>query len=150
GRSRPDGDQRVPSPAMSPLQGRRWRGKRTGSNQAEWTSGLHPMLTFLFWNMGGELPAKTSPRLVVARKAPLLDVVGNLVRRHDVDLLLVSECPLGQGDVLRRINHGSPVPYCQLGFSLCDRVTIYSRFPKRCMSLQGASESSRYTCRHVR
>jgi hypothetical protein len=108
------------------------------------------MLTFLFWNMGGELPARTSALRVAERRARLLDIVGNLTRRYDVDLLMVAECPLDRADLLTRINTGNPTPYRDPPFSLCDRVTIYPRFASQCLTPHGTFESPTYTCRQVR
>lgn len=109
------------------------------------------MLTFLFWNMGGDLPKKTPALLVSERKARLLGILSNLTRQNVVDLLVLAECPLSRADILRGVNAGNSNPYREPdGKSLCERVTIYPRFPHRYLSLYGGSESSKYSCRHVR
>jgi hypothetical protein len=109
------------------------------------------MLTILFWNMGGVLPAGTDPQVADQQKDRLLSAVGNLVRRHEVDLLLVAECPVGQEEMLGSINKENTTPFQKPDpRSMCDRVKIYSRFPARFLSLFAGSESARYTCRHLR
>ena len=109
------------------------------------------MLTFLFWNMGGELPTKTPAHLVAERKARLVGIAANLTRQNDVDLLMLAECPLTSADILNGVNAGNSNPYHEPdGKSLCERVTIYPRFSRRFLSLSNGLESSKYTCRQVR
>jgi hypothetical protein len=68
----------------------------------------YDMLTFLFWNMGGELPERTPTQLVLDRQARMRRVVGNLLQMNGVDVLAVAECPIGHGELLREINQADP------------------------------------------
>jgi len=109
------------------------------------------MLTFLFWNAGGESPKSTPAKEVVARNTRLRGIIANLAKAHAVDLLVVAECPLQQNDLLQELNRNNTKPYSRPDpNSQCERITIYPRFPQKAMSLSGASESSKYTCRRVR
>ena len=87
------------------------------------------MLTFLFWNVGGEAPLKTPAQAVLRRRTTLLSILQNLVRLHEVDLLILAECPFRQEDVLAAINRGNTRPFQKPDHrSLCPRITIYPRF----------------------
>jgi hypothetical protein len=108
------------------------------------------MLTLLFWNMGGQLPKDTPSALVQARHARLLGILRNLTSAHKVDVLILAEIPLGEDEVWKEINVGNPLAFNRPVNSLCERIKIYPRFPHRFMSIFGASESAKYTCRHVR
>src|SRR4051794_7381661 len=108
------------------------------------------MLTFLFWNVGGELPKSAPAAMAVARNARLRGIIGNLAKAHDVDLVILAECPLSQNEVLQELNRGSraaayrkPDPNSQ-----CERIAIYPRFYERSLNLR--SESSKYTGRRVK
>ena len=72
------------------------------------------MLTFLFWNVGGELPKVTSASKVVARNTRLREIIGNLARAHDIDLLVLAECPIGSNDLLQRLNVGTAQRYMRV------------------------------------
>jgi hypothetical protein len=73
----------------------------------------------------------------------------NLTKVHDVDLLMLAECPLGQEAVLRAINHDKKRPYREPDArSLCDRIQIYPRFPAR--HLLRRDESRYYSGRLVK
>ncbi|MBI1914528.1 MAG: endonuclease/exonuclease/phosphatase family protein [Planctomycetes bacterium] len=109
------------------------------------------MLTFLFWNMGGELPEITPPRQVNERKERLRGILANLIHRHQVDLLLLAEWPITQDEILQTINEHNQRPFdAPDPHSFCERLAVYPRFSGRFLTLFGASESPRYTCRHVR
>lgn len=77
------------------------------------------MLTFLFWNLSGN---------------PLLEPVVRLVERHQVDVLMLAECPLRPQDLLPVLNppgtgrfHFSPG--IRHFASLKEAVVAYTRFP---------------------
>src|SRR5262245_38029624 len=98
------------------------------------------MLTFLFWNMGGDSPPKSKPNEVRTRKNRLLGILRNLTAQHDVDFLMVAECPLGQAEVLSAVNHDKKRPYREPDAkSFCDRIKLYPRFPSRYISLRDES-----------
>jgi hypothetical protein len=109
------------------------------------------MLTFLFWNLGGELPDGTPDRVVIQRRVRLRSILANLTRQYQVDILILAECPLPTRTILDAINDQNPLPYASPDArSLCPRVTIYPRFPRRYLGWFGALESRHYTCRHLR
>ncbi len=66
------------------------------------------MLTFLFWNMGGQLPEKTPASLARERRKQLGSILHNLVRAHDVDLLMLAEWPIPPEVILTTINERNP------------------------------------------
>lgn len=106
------------------------------------------MLTFLFWNMGGESPKDMDPADARARTARLAEILHNLTKVHDVDLLMLSECPLLGLDVLRAINHDPDRLYREPDpKSLCDRIKIYPRFAPRWILRR--DESGYFTGRRV-
>jgi hypothetical protein len=89
------------------------------------------MLTFLFWNRGGQGRKATAPRAARQREQRLQAVVANLTRRHQVDLLMLAECPVARGDVLEAINLQNPTPFSPPDpNSVCERIAIFPRFPQ--------------------
>jgi Endonuclease/Exonuclease/phosphatase family len=107
------------------------------------------MLTFLFWNMGGELPESADADRIAARHRRLLGILRNLTGAHAVDLLMLAECPLSQTDVLQSINPGRSPPYREPDpRSLCQRIQVYPRSAAR--FLLRRDESPFYTGRLVK
>jgi len=72
------------------------------------------MLTLLFWNIDNR---------------PLHQTIARLVRRHDVDVVLLAECRLLTGQILRALNEGTR-PGFQLQASE-RKVAVFTRFPRR-------------------
>ena len=106
------------------------------------------MLTFLFWNMGGDSPKNTPLPKVRARKDRLLGVLLELTKKQNVDVLMTAESPLESAEVLKAINNGNKMPFREPDKdSLCPRIQIYPRFPER--FLVRKDESSKYTGRLV-
>jgi len=113
------------------------------------------MLTFLFWNMGGEGSKKTPAEVVdqTAREARLFGVLRNLAEARDVDLVMLAECPVDAARVLPELNRGTKRPR-GMQFreadpdSLCEKVLIFPRFPGR--FIQKRSEGPRFTGRLVK
>jgi hypothetical protein len=107
------------------------------------------MLTFLFWNMGGELTQKTPPKKVAERNQRLYEMIGNLARRQDVDLLMIAEWPIPLPSILKSINTNNPIKFKENDpKSLCERVVIFPRSTVADLIL--VSESAKYTLRRVR
>lgn len=107
------------------------------------------MLTFLFWNMGGKLPKKTPAKKVAERDNHLNEIIGNLTRRHAVDILMIAEWPIPLSDILKSINRNNPIPFKEPDpNSLCERVAIFPR--STVASLSRVAESARFTLRRVR
>ncbi len=93
-----------------------------------------PMLTFLFWNLNNR---------------PLGSLIAHLANEHDVDLLLLAECPIPVADLLAEVNQGQPRKFTGPDQrSLCERILILPRFSGR--FLKRVVESGRHTFRHVR
>lgn len=75
------------------------------------------MLTFLFWNL---------------KRSPRLEILAQLVKRHDVDVVMLAECELGVADVLSKLNSiGGTVFHYNAGN--CERIAVYSKFTPRFM-----------------
>jgi hypothetical protein len=92
------------------------------------------MLTFLFWNLDG-------------RAIP--NVVANLARRHDVDVLMLAECAIPVPALLQELNRGNPSPYREPDSrSICERILLVPRFSPQLLLRR--AESPYYTCRLLR
>lgn len=108
------------------------------------------MLTFLFWNMGGELTSDAPSAKVKARNNLLTEILANLTRRHTVDILMVAEWPISLATILTSINAKNPVKFrAPDENSLCERVAIFPRTTIWRMSRRGLPESRYYTVRRV-
>lgn len=76
-------------------------------------------------------------------------ILANLARRHNVDVLVLAECPVGDSDLLAVLNAKNPVPFSSPDpASLCERLVILPRFPTR--FLKRKSEGTKYTAREIR
>src|SRR5437879_1528291 len=71
------------------------------------------MLTFLFWNLKRSRP----------------EILGDLVRRHNVDILMLAECPTRPALVLESLNRGAPQFFYVR--SECPKIEIYTRFSEQ-------------------
>jgi len=78
------------------------------------------MLNFLFWNIN---------------RKPLLRSVANLVRRHDVSVLILAECDYPHADVVKEVNNQAADNQGAFGvstpFSACPRLVVAVREPHR-------------------
>lgn len=113
------------------------------------------MLTFLFWNMGGEGKKRTPTEIAEqnGRETRLLGVLRNLAETRNVDLVMLAECPVGAGRVLSELNRGTSRPRSMQfreadADSLCEKVLIFPRFPTR--FLLRRSEGPRFTGRFIK
>ena len=95
------------------------------------------MLTFLFWNINGK---------------PLQRTIGNLVRRHNVDIVILAESPIAEEKIIREVNRGASQSWQHLRRStpdpLCHRLAIFVRFPSEYLLLKGGRHH--YTLRLLR
>jgi hypothetical protein len=73
------------------------------------------MTTFLFWNLN---------------RKPLASIVANLARRHEVDVLMLTECEIPTRVMLRQLNRGKTEFHFSFD-SLCEKIAIYTRFPSQ-------------------
>lgn len=112
------------------------------------------MMTFLFWNMGGEGSKKTPEKVLVetGRDEMRLDVLRKLVESHNVDLAMLAECPVDAKRVLLELNRGTTrtkgLQFREADSdSLCRNILIFPRFPTR--FLLRRSEGPRFTGRLI-
>jgi len=89
------------------------------------------VVTFLFWNIN---------------RKPLQAEVANLAVSHNADLVILAECHVPIATMLRSLNARGPGLY-RLADSLCDQVSIYTRFSTR--FLRPRHDSSRFTIRQL-
>jgi hypothetical protein len=113
------------------------------------------MLTFFFWNMGGEGHKRTPDEVKAQaeRERRLLAALRNVAEKRDVDVVMLAECPVPAARVLEELNRGSTRPRSMWfrdtdDTSLCDRVLVFPRFSSRI--LRKRSEGPRYTGRLVK
>jgi hypothetical protein len=90
------------------------------------------MLTFLFWNLNNR---------------PLEDRVRRLVIRHEVDVLILTECTIPPVTMLRALNTGNEGADYHITDTNCDEVVIYARFSREFTTPM--HESGRYTIRAI-
>jgi hypothetical protein len=106
-------------------------------------------MLFLFWNMGGRVDEEGLPRRARGREGRLASILANLARLHNVDLMILAECPLGSSDILAAANAGGVAAFREPDpNSLCERIRVFPRIPGRFVRLR--QESEKYTCREVR
>lgn len=86
--------------------------------------------TFLFWNIN---------------RKPLLDLVGVLAAEHQVDVLILAECKLPAGLLLKSLNRASPG--FRFPMSLCESIKIFTRFSRQ--FLRPKYESDRVSIRRL-
>jgi hypothetical protein len=67
------------------------------------------MLTFLFWNMGGEGRKVTSEEIALQanRERHLLEILRNLANIYQVDVVMLAECPVSPRIVHAELNRGN-------------------------------------------
>jgi hypothetical protein len=91
------------------------------------------MLTLLFWNLN-------------RRKRP--EILGRLVRNHNVDILLLAENSTPSDELLENLNSNQPTRFIDNSInSLCERISIYSRLPSH--QIAPIYETSQLTIRHL-
>jgi hypothetical protein len=71
------------------------------------------MITFLFWNLN---------------RKPLVDTLATLTSRHDVDVLILTECAVTPDAVLLSINGRPPSRYQYAPGIGCRKVEVFVRF----------------------
>jgi len=89
------------------------------------------MITFLLWNL---------------KKKPLQKSVANIVLRHAVDIIVLTECTIPPGLLLRELNKNRSSYHYAPGIA-CTKVEIFVRFSAR--YINPVYESSRMTIRHI-
>lgn len=90
------------------------------------------MVTFLFWNL-----KRNDRRLALAR----------MVKLHDIDVVMLAECPLGVAEVLRELN-SAPGSGFHYNAGNCEKITVYSKFATHLVP--PIHEESRMSIRHMK
>jgi len=91
------------------------------------------MITFLFWNIN----RKSLQRSIV-----------KLTRRYEVDILMLAECQIEIGILLRELNEGRRFGYHYSRGIGCEKIEVFAQFPSE--FIQPIYESYRLTIRHLR
>lgn len=91
------------------------------------------MLTFLFWNLAGQR---------------LIRPLSRLVARHQVDILMLAECPFQPADFLPELNQDNKSTFQYSPDRVWNKIEIYTRFPGN--HLEPFREGQRYTIRRLR
>lgn len=91
------------------------------------------MVTVLFWNTGGN--------------EGLLNMIGSLVEKYDVDIALLAEMQISIDEVLKEFNEVRKLPF-HASASSCERIKVFSRYSHR--FIKPIEESRYFTMRHVR
>lgn len=95
------------------------------------------MITFLFWNI---------------RQNRIEDIIANVTRRHEVDILILAECKISVGVMLTALNSESESEHL---FHLtngrrCKRITIYTRLPRNSIESLEDYSADKYTLRKLK
>jgi exonuclease III len=70
------------------------------------------VVRFLFWNLN---------------RKPLQRTVANLVRAHDVDVLMLAECEVSTREILSALNESGDSVF-QPAYTQCQELVVYSRY----------------------
>lgn len=89
------------------------------------------MTKFLYWN---------------TNRKPLTSAIRTLVRAHEVDVLILSECPSSPVSMLEALNSGAAADF-QFAFGECERIRIFTRFSSS--FLRATYEEDRVSIRHL-
>jgi len=84
------------------------------------------MLTFLFWNLN---------------KKPLRDSVVRLAGRHEVDVLMLAECAMPPGELLKALNPNKPPKY---HLTASRKLIVFTRFAREHPQRQHDDNGERY------
>lgn len=90
------------------------------------------MATFLFWNLN---------------RKPLQEFIRTLVVEHNVDILILAECSIEPGVLLRYLNR-SLVEYYYAPSEKCNKIDIYLRFSREFIA--PVYELERLTIQHLK
>jgi hypothetical protein len=82
------------------------------------------MITFLFWNLYGRQKKKQ-----VARMEALRASVARLTVRHGIDVILLAECEIAEGDIIQTLNAAGVGTYHRPA-SRSRRIQLFSRLPQ--------------------
>jgi len=91
------------------------------------------MVSFLFWNLN---------------RKPLQRVVANLAWRHEVDVLMLAECPVGPETVHATLNERDSARYHIVPSRECRKVRLFTRFSREFARSVG-QDGPRLLARHL-
>ena len=91
------------------------------------------MTSFLFWNLNGK---------------SLQKIAANLALRYEVDVLMLVECSIAPGLLLRTLNRHHSSEYHYAPGRLCKKVEIFTRYHSQ--FIQPIYEKDRLTIRHLK
>ena len=86
------------------------------------------MVTFLFWNLN--------------RKA-LEGRVAKLAEKYEVDIVILAECSIPLQSMVDALHRRTGRRF-NLPFSACEKIVIYTRFPKAFLKAGGKVSGSQY------
>lgn len=89
------------------------------------------MLNFLFWNID---------------QKDLTESLIRLVAQHQIDILMLAECPIRPGNLLARLNETATQYHYAPGL-VCQRIEVFTRFPGQ--FLRPVEESDRFSIRRL-
>ncbi|MBI4965860.1 MAG: endonuclease/exonuclease/phosphatase family protein [Desulfomonile tiedjei] len=89
------------------------------------------MTAFMFWNVNSR---------------PRGEIIANLARRHDVDVIMLAECSISPAALLSELNRVE-TQYHYAEQRACKKIEIYSRFPGD--FIPPIIEDDRLTVRHL-
>ena len=78
------------------------------------------MTSFLFWNIN---------------KKNLQRSIANLVRRHEIDVLMLAECEIEIDVLLRELNEGHKFDYYHSPGIACEKIEVFIQFPRKFITL---------------
>jgi endonuclease/exonuclease/phosphatase family metal-dependent hydrolase len=89
-------------------------------------------LTFLFWNL----------------KRARLDIVASLVKKEEVDVLMLAECPLKPADILTALNQERAAYFFVA--TGCGRIAVFTRFHEQYLpALAPPAEANNHAIRRL-
>ncbi|WP_281232873.1 hypothetical protein [Flavobacterium gelatinilyticum] len=89
-------------------------------------------LSFLFWNTNGK---------------KCVEEINNIVKNHDIDILILAENPASPSEILLKLNESSSDYYPNHPSSFCAKIKIYTKFHYNFIS--PIEESHRLTARKL-
>ena len=89
------------------------------------------MTSFLFWNIN---------------KKDLQRSIGNLTRKYEIDVLMLAECEIETGVLLRELNEGHEFDYHYSPGIACEKIEVFTQFPRK--FIRPVDETDRVTIRH--
>ena len=91
------------------------------------------MTSFLFWNIN---------------RKDLQRSIASLARQYDIDVLMLAECEIEVGILLRELNEEGRFGYHYSPGIVCEKIKVFTRFPRE--FIMPVDEADRLTIRHLR